>query len=294
MSARQSGVEVRSIDYVPLSERHGELWHLGPLWFMGNAQIATLAVGVVGVEAGGNLFWSLVAILAGVLTGTFFMAFHSAQGPQLGLPQMIQSRPQFGYIGALLVWLFAYVQYAGFNVFNTILAGQAAHRRSTPARSSGSSIATALAVVIALIGYDFIHRVERGADLHVPAHLRRLHDRRDRHARTCPPARSTRRTSTLIAVPHAVRRHRRLPDLAGRSTSRTTRATCRRTSPCARRSGGRTGARASARIWLMGLGALLAAVGRRRRSTPCSRSTPPPTGSSTASARSCCCSPRSA
>ena len=62
------------------------------------------------------------------------MAFHSAQGPQLGLPQMIQSRPQFGYVGALLVWLFAYVQYAGFNVFNTILAGQAAqhddpHRR---------------------------------------------------------------------------------------------------------------------------------------------------------------------
>ena len=36
---------------------------------------------------------------------------------------MIQSRPQFGYIGALLVWLFAYVQYAGFNVFNSILAG---------------------------------------------------------------------------------------------------------------------------------------------------------------------------
>src|SRR6476469_4114260 len=96
MSARQSGVEVRSIDYVPLSERHGKLWHLGPLWFMGNAQIATLAVGVVGVEAGGNLFWSLVAILAGVLTGTFFMVFHSAQGPQLGLPQMIQSRDPRG------------------------------------------------------------------------------------------------------------------------------------------------------------------------------------------------------
>ena len=58
------------------------------------------------------------------------MAFHSAQGPQLGLPQMVQSRPQFGYVGALLVWLFAYVQYAGFNVFNTILArrGDEPHR----------------------------------------------------------------------------------------------------------------------------------------------------------------------
>src|SRR3954468_17225451 len=162
MSARQSGVEVRSIDYVPLSERHGQLWHLGPLWFMGNAQIATLAVGVVGVSAGANLFWSLVAILAGTLFGTFFMAFHSAQGPQLGLPQMIQSRPQFGYLGALLVWLFAYVQYAGFNVFNTILAGQSAHSTIHIGEKLGIVIAMLLAVAVALIGYDFIHRVEQG------------------------------------------------------------------------------------------------------------------------------------
>jgi nucleobase:cation symporter-1, NCS1 family len=161
MSARQTGVEVRSIDYVPLSERHGKLWHLGPLWFMGNAQIATLAVGVVGVSAGGNLFWSLAAILLGVLFGTFFMACHSAQGPQLGLPQMIQSRPQFGYIGALLVWLFAYVQYAGFNVFNTILAGQAAHSTIHIGEKLGIVIAMLLAVAIALIGYDFIHRTEQ-------------------------------------------------------------------------------------------------------------------------------------
>src|SRR4051812_42373514 len=162
MSVRQSGVEVRSIDYVPLSERHGQLWHLGPLWFMGNAQIATLAVGVVGVTSGGNLIWSLIAILTGALFGTFFMAFHSAQGPQLGLPQMIQSRPQFGYVGALLVWLFAYVQYAGFNVFNTILAGQAADITIGLPEKAGIVIAMGLAVVVALIGYDLIHRVEQG------------------------------------------------------------------------------------------------------------------------------------
>jgi nucleobase:cation symporter-1, NCS1 family len=162
MSARQSTLEVRSIDYVPLDERHGKLWHLGPLWFMSNAQIATLAVGVLGVTGGGNLFWSLVAIVAGVLFGTFFMAFHSAQGPQLGLPQMIQSRPQFGYVGALLVWLFAYLQYAGFNVFNTILTGEAGHTTLHVGTKLGIVIATALAVLVALIGYDFIHRVEQG------------------------------------------------------------------------------------------------------------------------------------
>jgi nucleobase:cation symporter-1, NCS1 family len=125
---RTGRLEVRSIDYVPLNERHGKIWHLGPLWFMSNAQIATLAVGLIGISEGGSLFWSVLAIVAGVLVGTLFMAFHSAQGPQLGLPQMIQSRPQFGYVGALLVWLFAYVQYAGFNVFNTILGGEAMSR----------------------------------------------------------------------------------------------------------------------------------------------------------------------
>src|ERR671937_1787662 len=125
---------------------------------MGNAQIATLAVGVVGVSAGGNLFWSVVAIVAGVLFGSFFMAFHSAQGPQLGLPQMIQSRPQFGYIGALLVWLFAYIQYAGFNVFNVILAGQSANQTIGTGEKLGIVVAMALAVAVALIGYDFIHR----------------------------------------------------------------------------------------------------------------------------------------
>ena len=158
----ERALEIRSIDYVPLRERHGALWHLGPLWFMGNAQIATLAVGVVGVTSGGNLFWSLVAIVAGTLFGTFFMAFHSAQGPQLGLPQMIQSRPQFGYISALLVWLFAYLQYAGFNVFNTILAGEAGHTTLHIGVKLGIVISTLAAVAIALIGYDFIHRVQQG------------------------------------------------------------------------------------------------------------------------------------
>ncbi|MGI8993432.1 MAG: purine-cytosine permease family protein [Nocardioidaceae bacterium] len=160
-SGRIAGLEVRSIDYVPLNERHGNVWSQGPLWFMSNAQIATLAVGTFSVVGGGNLIWSLLAIVGGVLLGTFFMAFHSAQGPQLGLPQMIQSRPQFGYVGALLVWAFAYLQYAGFNIFNTILAGDALNRTVHGPVKMWIVIATVLAAVVALVGYDLIHGVER-------------------------------------------------------------------------------------------------------------------------------------
>ncbi|HEX2904543.1 MAG TPA: cytosine permease [Jatrophihabitans sp.] len=159
--SRIRGLESRSIDYVPLDERHGKLWHLGPLWFMSNAQIATLAVGLISITGGGSLAWSVIAIVAGVLVGTLFMAFHSAQGPQLGLPQMIQSRPQFGYLGALLVWLFAYLQYAGFNVFNSILAGDSMHATVHGATKFWVVVVTVVALVIALIGYDVIHRAEQ-------------------------------------------------------------------------------------------------------------------------------------
>jgi NCS1 nucleoside transporter family len=158
---RPGGLEVRSIDYVPLSERHGKVWHLGPLWFMSNAQIATLAVGLISISEGASLFWSVLAIVVGVLVGTLFMAFHSAQGPQLGLPQMIQSRPQFGYLGALLDWLFAYVQYAGFNVFNTILGGEAMSRTAHGPVKLWVVIITVVALVVALVGYDLIHKAEQ-------------------------------------------------------------------------------------------------------------------------------------
>src|SRR5579864_8309777 len=132
-------IEKRSIDYVPLAERHGKVWHLWPVWFAGDAHLATLAVGVLGIALGGNLLWTAVAVVLGCLLGTFFMAFHSTQGPQLGLPQMIQSRPQFGYTGALLVWAVALVAYVGYNAFNTVLAVQALHQL-TPAISATSTV----------------------------------------------------------------------------------------------------------------------------------------------------------
>ena len=162
--AKGRGLEVRSIDYVPKNERHGKAWHIGPLWFMANAQIATLAVGVVSFLNGGNFIWSVIAIVVGLVIGTIFMAAHSSQGPKLGLPQMIQSRPQFGYVGALLVWLFAFLQYAGFNIFNTVLAGDAIIGGVHAPDSSGPFwfwAVTVVAAAVALFGYDLIHKMER-------------------------------------------------------------------------------------------------------------------------------------
>ena len=206
---------------------------------MSNAQIATLAVGLISITEGGTLWWSIIAIAAGILVGTLFMAFHSAQGPQLGLPQMIQSRPQFGYLGALLVWLFAYLQYAGFNVFNSILAADSLHLTVHGSTKLWIVVVTVVAFVIALFGYDLIHRAER-----VLTYLMLGSSGSSRSALfflDYPPgtfalgSTSTRPRSSHSSVSSRATRS------AGRSTSRTTRATCRRTSRSARPSTGRTG-----------------------------------------------------
>src|ERR1700722_4773535 len=160
-AAPPRGLEVRSIDYVPLAERHGKLWHLGPLWFMSNAQIATLAVGLVSITTGGNVIWSLLAILAGVIFGTFFMAFHSAQGPQLGLPQMIQSRPQFGYVGALLVWGVALITLVGYCAVNQVLGADSVVTLTHFSRVSTMLLFGIVATALAIVGYDLIHKAQR-------------------------------------------------------------------------------------------------------------------------------------
>jgi NCS1 nucleoside transporter family len=154
-------IEKRSIDYVPIAERHGKVWHLWPVWFSGDAHLATVATGVVGVALGGHLLWMAIAVLLGCAFGTFFMAFHSTQGPQLGLPQMIQSRPQFGYVGALLVWGVALIAYIGFNAFNQILAAQTVLSLYSADSTVVMLLFSVLSVSLAVIGYDLIHLAQR-------------------------------------------------------------------------------------------------------------------------------------
>src|ERR1700759_2509603 len=161
MSIGDRLIEQRSIDYIPLAERHGKVWHLWPVWFSGDAHLATVATGVVGVALGGNLLWMSIGGLPGAALGTFFMAFRSTQGPHPGLPQMIQSRPQFGYMGALLVWGVALIAYIGYNAFNQILAAQTVGSLYGGAPKITIVAFSLLSVSLAVVGYDLIHLAQR-------------------------------------------------------------------------------------------------------------------------------------
>jgi nucleobase:cation symporter-1, NCS1 family len=156
------GIEVRSIDWVPESERHGKAWHQAPLWFLGNFQYFTIPIGFIGPSLGLSLWWTILAGTAGILVGTVFMAFHATQGPTLGLPQMIQSRAQFGYRG-VIVALFAMVfTYLAFNVADQVLLAQGLHGAFGWNATVVAVVVTAGAALLAIYGYDWVHRVFRG------------------------------------------------------------------------------------------------------------------------------------
>jgi len=154
-------VEKRSIDFIPETERHGEPRSLFFVWFGANANITTIAAGVLPVSLGLNLFWSALSILLGSLIGAVFMASHSAQGPRLGIPQMIQSRAQFGVFGAIVPLLFVMLIYLGFFVSNTLLAAQAVAASSPLSSEANIVLLGLLCFLVALFGYTLIHRLQK-------------------------------------------------------------------------------------------------------------------------------------
>jgi NCS1 family nucleobase:cation symporter-1 len=158
---RASLVERRSIDYIPESERHGRLFSQFTLWFGANLQVTAIVTGALAVVLGGDVFWSLVGLLIGQLLGGAVMALHAAQGPRLGLPQMISSRVQFGVFGAVIPIVLVCLMYIGFSASGSVLAGQAIGQLLHVTDSSGIMIFAAMIVLLTILGYRTIHLIGR-------------------------------------------------------------------------------------------------------------------------------------
>ena len=155
-------VERRTIDVVPDSERHGSPRDQFTLWFGANMQITAIVDGALAVVFGADALWAIIGLLIGNIAGGIVMALHSAQGPRMGIPQMISSRAQFGVYGACLPLILVVLMYLGFAATGTVLSGQAINEIlhvDTPA--VGILIFGALTMVVATIGYRLIHIIGR-------------------------------------------------------------------------------------------------------------------------------------
>jgi len=155
-------VESHSIDIIPDDERGGKVSGQFTLWFATNANVFNFVLGGFAILFGLNVFWALIAMFLGVFLGLAFTSLHAVQGPRLGVPQMIQSRGQFGFYGAIIVFLASVVLDVGY-----LAAQQVVQAQSLNDLTGAVSIpvwiiiVTIPAVLLAIFGYGWIHRIQR-------------------------------------------------------------------------------------------------------------------------------------
>lgn len=158
-STNDSIIETRSIDFIPENERHGSLFSQFTLWLGANLQITAIVTGALAVVLGGDVFWSIIGLLIGQIFGGAVMALHAAQGPKLGLPQMISSRVQFGVLGACIPIILVCLMYLGFTATGAFLSGTALSKLMGISTTAGILIFAGIVIVLATLGYKVIHMV---------------------------------------------------------------------------------------------------------------------------------------
>jgi nucleobase:cation symporter-1, NCS1 family len=156
---KSSRIEQHTIYQIPLDQRHGKAHQLFTLWFGANLNVLTVVTGALATTIFHQSFLSgVLAILAGNLIGTIFMALHAAQGPRLGVPQMVQSRGQFGARGAGFVVVLVAFMYVGYAGTAFVTGGQSLHF-ILPALNEDAAIIAIGAICLAgaIYGHDVIH-----------------------------------------------------------------------------------------------------------------------------------------
>jgi nucleobase:cation symporter-1, NCS1 family len=154
-------IESHSIDVIPENERGGKVSGQFTLWFATNANVFNFVLGGFAIFFGLNVFWALIAMFLGAFLGLAFTSLHAVQGPRLGVPQMIQSRGQFGFYGAVFIFLASIVLDIGY------LAAQQVVQADSLNDLTGAVgipwwiiIVTIPAVLLAIFGYGWIHRIQ--------------------------------------------------------------------------------------------------------------------------------------
>src|SRR5689334_1203973 len=155
-------VEQHHVAVIPESDRQGRPRDQFTLWFAANANVVNFTLGVLAIEFGLNLFWALVGIVAGNVLGMLLTALHAWQGPRLGVPQMIQSRGQFGFYGASFILLVSIVLDIGYLAASQVLQGNSLHLLV-----SGLSVQVWIIIVtipslaLASFGGKWIHQAQK-------------------------------------------------------------------------------------------------------------------------------------
>ena len=164
-----AAVEPGGVEYIPQTERHGTPAQLFWTWMSPNFEFATVYVGVLPIVLFGGGFWlTVIGLLVGTALGAATHGWLSTFGPRYGVPQLIQSRASFGFVGNLLpAFLNTVTSGAGWVAVNSVSGAFAVQTFfnhvgwSVPPFWLALAVVVAIEVAIAFVGYNMIHQFER-------------------------------------------------------------------------------------------------------------------------------------
>src|SRR5918912_711244 len=98
-------------------------------WTSPNLEFATVFVGVIPVAFFGGGFWpTALALVLGTALGSLTHGILSSWGPKFGIPQMVQARGAFGFVGNILpAGLNTFTAGVGWFIVNSVSGAFALH-----------------------------------------------------------------------------------------------------------------------------------------------------------------------
>ncbi|MGC8645540.1 MAG: purine-cytosine permease family protein [Thermoplasmata archaeon] len=156
MSLERAGVA-----HIPEGERHGRPRSLFYLWFAANLTIADFALGFVPISLGMNFSSSIVAVVIGNILGAAIVGLSAAMGPSTGYPQMMGTSNSMGRKVMRVFGLINLSNTGGWFIVNNILSVVALYLIFGLSYLILVPIFVAVVYVVAYLGHNFIHTVER-------------------------------------------------------------------------------------------------------------------------------------
>lgn len=155
-------IEPHGLEHIRRDERHGHPFSLFTLWFAANLVVATWAIGNLAVGVfGESMHGALLGLLIGNLLGGAALGIVCTFGPRLGVPQLVQSRAAFGFLGNFGPGGLTYLAGIGWFAVNTVYGAYALVTLTGLSYFVALAILVIAQVILAIYGHNMIHLFER-------------------------------------------------------------------------------------------------------------------------------------
>ncbi|ROQ67173.1 NCS1 family nucleobase:cation symporter-1 [Streptomyces sp. 840.1] len=157
-----TAVETSGIEPIAADARSGGPGSSFTLWFSSNVQFSSLSSGMLATAAFG-LGWvqALLAIMLGSAVGAAAIGAMSTFGPRSGVGLLVQTKGPLGRIGAAVPAVLVFFKACAWFAVNSVLGAFAVQTLLGTGFGPAFAIVTVSQVAIALVGYGFIHLVQK-------------------------------------------------------------------------------------------------------------------------------------